>query len=154
MQLATLGTPTKDENGRLIQRWYPVEGDMRLEGLEVSLDGLSWTTVEQWSIGMRHVATTDRAYRIPSTYTPPSGWYCLPDDEMVKDGDCYSHDAGGGLHPEPREIFLLIDRTVLSSRRDMPNGGCNGTGRVAVPEKSDGAGGRSLPSDASGRDCK
>jgi hypothetical protein len=39
--MATLGTPYED-GGKWYQRWYPVEGDIRPEGLELKTHGGSW----------------------------------------------------------------------------------------------------------------
>lgn len=93
--MAKLGTPTKDENGRLIQRWYPVEGDIRPDGLEmlckVNGIGPAWEPVP-----VSAPISSERAYRIPSTYIPPSGWYCVPDNETVMEGDRYHIDDRQG----------------------------------------------------------
>jgi len=111
--MATLGTPTKDESGRLIQRWYPVEGDIRPEGLEYEDDELGW--IETSHCGKPVTQPGLLKYRIPSTYTPPDGWYCVDDEETVQEGDCYSDDL--------RRAASLVGMGVARARRQATNGG-------------------------------
>lgn len=105
--MAKLGTPTKDENGRLVQRWYPVEGDTRPEGLEYRMSA-QYAFLPSKGVG-RPVSIGEMAneYRIPSTYIPPSGWYCVADDETVMEGDRYSHNEYDGKpHDHPLAISI------------------------------------------------
>jgi hypothetical protein len=93
--LAKLGTPTKDENGRLIQRWYPEVGDIRPEGLEFLYFG-SWYASREIGQPVTQDHCDQATYRIPSAYIPPSGWYCVGDDETVMEGDQYHIDDRQG----------------------------------------------------------
>ena len=119
--MATMGTPTKDENGKWYQRWYPVEGDIRPEGLEMLCKGSGWEPVPLLApIG------SERAYRIPSTYTPPEGWYCVPDKETVQEGDRYSHWGGVKVRIDSNDG--LVDETVgwnvrAAREKWLPDGG-------------------------------
>jgi len=105
--MATLGTPMKYQNGKVYQRWYPQVGDIRPEGLEM-LSSESGNWYESSMVG-RPMTPRDfdndiiGGYRIPSQYTPPAGWYCVPDEETVQDGDRYhidnrQGDIGNGHH--------------------------------------------------------
>jgi len=89
-----LGTPTKDGE-KWYQQWYPEPGDIRPEGLEFRVKGGRWE-----SSGLCGTAFgTEREfneYRIPSKYIPPSGWYCVGDDETVMEGDRYHIDDRQG----------------------------------------------------------
>lgn len=84
VEMATLGTPFKDGD-KWYQRWYPGTGDIRPEGLEIC-DGEEWGPVRT-SPGMPQADDCESfEYRIPSTYVPPAGWYCVGDGETVPDG--------------------------------------------------------------------
>jgi hypothetical protein len=114
--MATLGTPT-NENGKGYQRWYPQVGDIRPEGCEYMSNPGNWVQAE-FKNGERieeyHVR--NEQYRIPSQYTPPAGWYCVPDEDVAIDGDVYSEDM--------RPVWLNVGESVKSARsRAMPDGG-------------------------------
>jgi len=120
--MATLGTPTFDEtDGKTYQQWFPVKGDIRPEGLEYEDDELGWIETHHHGKSVTQPGMFD--YRIPSTYVPPEGWFCVPDDETVQSGDKYSHDAGGRPRETDDWCHYSIGGLVSSARSTYQNKG-------------------------------
>lgn len=75
----------------------------------------------------------------PSTpdYIPPAGWRVKGDDEVVADGDAFSHWSDGTVCSNPNKLlgYLLTGEHKVSEARqhDLPNGGYILTPIVSPP---------------------
>jgi len=59
-----------------------------------------------------------------SDYIPPDGWRVKGDDEVVTDGDRYSHDPYGDAHRKNEECLSAVGKSVGYARgRWMPRVG-------------------------------
>ena len=133
--MAQIGVPRKYEDGQWRHPWVPAVGDTRPEGMEmlckVSGGGFTWEAVPVLAPISR-----ERVYRIPADYIPPDGWRCLEWDEVVQDGDRWTHNAGGHAIKRGERLH----NTRFGAKASEAINGLKGGGyiiRKEVPCKSD-----------------